>query len=411
MICGLLGAHLGHSYSPAIHGLLGNYEYRLFDKSPEEVEAFLRSGEFTGLNVTMPYKKAVIPYLDVLSPQASLLGAVNTIVRQEDGTLWGHNTDFFGFSYLLKQSQLALAGKKVLVLGSGGASATVQAVLRQHHARVTVISRQGENNYGNLELQKDAALIINTTPLGMYPHTGAAALDLRQFPHLERVLDVIYNPARTQLLLDAEALGIPGVGGLSMLVAQAWEASQCFTGQAIPTDVIPKITKALQARMENLVLVGMPGCGKTTLGRLAAEKMGRPFADADHYIEKHAGMSIPEIFEQFGEAHFRLLETEVLEELGKQSGLVIACGGGAVTQARNYPLLHQNGCIFWIQRELSALATQGRPLSKNLQELCNHRLSYYEAFADGRIINDSSLEAVTEKIVGLWEALHENTCY
>ncbi len=410
MICGLLGRRLGHSYSPAIHALLGSYEYRLFEKEPAEVEAFLKNGDFTGLNVTMPYKKAVIPYLDALSPQASLLGAVNTIVRQPDGTLWGHNTDYFGFSYLLKQSQLALAGKKVLVLGSGGASATVQAVLQQY-APVVVISRHGENNYENLELHKDASLIINTTPVGMFPDTGKAPVDLSPFSRLEGVLDVVYNPARTQLLLDAESLGIPAVGGISMLVAQAWEASHCFTREDLPTAVIPKITKTLLMNMENLILVGMPGCGKTTLGRLVAEKMGRPFADADHYIEEAAGMSIPEIFERFGEAHFRLLETRALEKLGKQSGLVISCGGGTVTQVQNYPLLHQNGRIFWIQRELSALATQGRPLSKNLQELYHQRLSYYEAFADGCIINDASLEAAVEKIVALWEALHENTCY
>ncbi len=411
MICGLLGRKLGHSYSPAIHRQLGDYEYRLFEREPEQLEAFLRSGEFTGLNVTIPYKKAVIPYLDILSPQAALFGGVNTIVRQEDGSLWGHNTDYFGFSYLLKECQLALAGKKVLVLGSGGASATVQAVLRQQHARVTVISRQGENNYENLELHKDAACIINTTPVGMYPNTGRAPVDLERFPRLEWVFDLIYNPARTQLLLDADRLGIPATGGLSMLVAQAWEASQCFTEADIPTAVIPKIAKDLQKHMENLVLVGMPGCGKTTLGRLAAQKMGRPFADADHYIEEQAGMSIPEIFDRFGEAHFRRLETQALEELGKQSGLVISCGGGTVTQPQNYPLLRQNGCIFWVQRDISALATQGRPLSKNLQEMYHQRLSYYEAFSDGCIINDSEPEAGAEKIIALWEELHEDTRY
>ena len=230
MRCGLLGRTLGHSYSPQIHRLLGDYEYDLFEKEPEEVASFLKSGDFTGLNVTIPYKKAVIPCLDALSPAAQALGAVNTIVRRADGTLFGHNSDYFGFAYLVRQSGLDVAGKKALVLGSGGASNTVVAVLKALGAEPVVISRSGENNYGNLSRHADASLIVNATPVGMYPNTGVSPVDLRQFPRLEGVLDVVYNPARTQLLLDAEALGLPCANGLWMLVAQAKESAEYFTG-------------------------------------------------------------------------------------------------------------------------------------------------------------------------------------
>ena len=227
MKCGLLGRKLGHSYSPQIHACLGNYSYTLFEKEPEEVADFLKSGDFTGLNVTIPYKKTVIPYLDELSPAAKKLGAVNTVVRREDGTLFGHNTDYFGFASLLKRSGLDVAGKKVLVLGSGGASNTVTAVLTGLGAEAVVISRSGENNYENLQRHEDAAVIVNATPVGMYPNTGVSPVDLKRFPKLEGVLDVIYNPARTQLLLGAEAMtklhdsrvavfGVGGVGGYTV---------------------------------------------------------------------------------------------------------------------------------------------------------------------------------------------------
>ena len=224
MKCGLLGRKLGHSYSPQIHALLGNYSYQLFEKEPEEIGDFLKNGDFTGLNVTIPYKKEVIPFLDELSPAAARLGAVNTIVRR-DGKLIGHNTDYFGFRRLVQESGLQVAGKKVLVLGSGGASSTAVAVLQELGAKVTVISRSGENNYENLDRHADAAVIANTTPVGMYPNTGKSALSLDGFPRLEGVLDAVYNPARTQILLDAERRGLAAVNGLWMMVAQAKELS------------------------------------------------------------------------------------------------------------------------------------------------------------------------------------------
>lgn len=364
MKCGLLGRKLGHSYSPQIHNLLGDYSYVLFEKEPEELENFLKNGDFSGLNVTIPYKKEVIPYLSELSPTAQKMGCVNTVLRRSDGTLYGHNTDYFGFTSLVRHAGLSVAGKKVLVLGSGGASNTAVAALKDLGASPVVISRSGENNYGNLHLHRDAAAIVNATPVGMYPNTGVSPIDLALFPHLEGVLDVIYNPARTQLLLDAEKLGIPRENGLWMLVAQAKEAAEVFTGGKISDEVIEKIYRELSHQMKNIVLIGMPGCGKTTIGTLLAEKLGRTLADADEKIIALAEKSIPDIFAQDGEPTFRDWETKALTELGKQSGLVIATGGGCVTQKRNYPLLHQNGYLVWLERDCSVLPTDGRPLSQ-----------------------------------------------
>ncbi len=405
MKCGLLGRRLGHSYSPAIHKMLGNESYTLFEKEPEELENFLKNGDFSGINVTIPYKKAVIPYLDELSPRARLLGAVNTVVRLPGGSLMGHNTDYFGFETLLARSGLSVSGKKALVLGSGGASNTVCAVLKQAGAQVVVISRGGENNYENLDRHRDAALIVNATPVGMFPENGKSPLSLRDFPDLEGVLDLIYNPARTALLLEAEERGLVWENGLTMLVAQAKESAEWFSGTPISQEVIPKICLALEKQMENLILIGMPGCGKSTVGRLLAAKMGRKFVDADLAIEEAAGRPIPEIFAQQGEAGFRALETGVLEELGKQSGLVIATGGGCVTRRENYRLLHQNGRIIWLRRSLEALPTGGRPLSQTtpLEEMYEKRRPLYGQFADFSVQNDGSPEEAAEKIRLYWE--------
>lgn len=405
MKCGLLGRKLGHSYSPQIHSYLGDYSYSLFEKEPEELEDFLKNGDFTGINVTMPYKKDVIPYLDELSPTARKMGAVNTIVRRADGTLCGHNTDYFGFASLVNRSGLQVNGKKVLVLGSGGASNTVAAVLRELGAHVTVISRSGENNYGNLHLHKDAAAVVNTTPVGMYPATGISPVDLKQFPALEGVLDVVYNPARTQLLLDAETRGLPCRNGLWMLVAQAKEAAECFTGTVMPDSVIESVYSRLSLQMQNIVLVGMPGCGKSTVAALLADKLGRKAVDADSRIVELAGKDIPRIFAEDGEEEFRRWETLALAELGKHSGTVIATGGGCVTRARNYPLLHQNGVIFWLKRELERLPTDGRPLSQSnaLADLYRIRKPLYGSFADHSIDNNGTPEETAAAIIACLE--------
>ena len=407
MQCGLLGRKLGHSYSPQIHNLLGDYSYVLFEKEPEELENFLKNGDFSGLNVTIPYKKEVIPYLSELSPTAKKMGCVNTVLRRSDGTLYGHNTDYFGFTSLVRHAGLSVAGKKVLVLGSGGASNTAVAALKDLGASPVVISRSGENNYGNLHLHRDAAAIVNATPVGMYPNTGVSPIDLGLFPHLEGVLDVIYNPARTQLLLDAEKLGIPRENGLWMLVAQAKEAAEVFTGGKISDEVIEKIYRELSHQMKNIVLIGMPGCGKSTIGTLLAEKLGRTLADADEKIISLAGKSIPDIFAQDGEPTFRDWETKALTDLGKQSGLVIATGGGCVTKKRNYPLLHQNGYLVWLERDCSVLPTDGRPLSQanDLGKMYAARKPLYEAFADIRVENTSTPEEAAQKILDALEEL------
>ena len=403
---GLLGRKLGHSYSPLIFGLMGGYRYDLFEREPERIEDLLKNGDFDGINVTIPYKKAVLPYLDSIDPLAARLGSVNTVVKR-GGKLCGYNSDYFGFLSLVERTKLDLAGKKVLVLGSGGASVTVCAVLQDLGARPAVISRSGENNYQNLHLHADAAAIVNTTPLGMYPNTGTAPLDVGQFPKLEGVLDLIYNPARTQLLLDCEKCSIPAWNGLWMLVAQAKKSAEWFMDTRLPDSLVPDIHRSLRSRMENIALVGMAGCGKSTLGRLLAKETGLKFVDADAEIEAKAGRSIPEIFAEEGEDAFRRLETEVLSELGKQSGLVIATGGGCVTRAENYPLLRQNSRILWLKRDPEKLPTAGRPLSQKTApaELYARRMPLYDRFSDAAVENEGTPGEALTKILKLLEVL------
>lgn len=402
MKCGLLGETLGHSYSPQIHGYLGSYSYQLFEKQPNELGDFLLNGNFHGLNVTIPYKKAVIPYLAELSPVAARLGAVNTVVRREDGSLIGHNTDYFGFRTMVEASGLKVKGKKVLILGSGGASNTAVAVMQELGGEVVIISRSGENNYSNLSKHRDAAVIVNTTPVGMYPNVADSPLSLEQFSALEGVLDLIFNPARTRLLQEAETRGLVAMNGLLMLVAQAKESAEWFTGGAIDQELIGSIHQKLQKQMENIILIGMPGCGKTSVAAELSRLTGKEVVDADAEIVAAAGRSIPEIFAQEGEEAFRKLETTVLQQLGKRSGIILSTGGGCVTRKENYPLLHQNGRIFWLQRDISALPTDGRPISQksDLNELYEIRRPLYEAFADQVIENNGTLADAANQILG-----------
>ena len=400
--CGLLGEKLGHSYSPAIHALLGDYEYRLYEKAPSEVEAFLRSGDFDGLNVTIPYKKTVLPLCAELSDEARAIGSVNTLVRRADGTLFGDNTDAWGFRYLLSSAGIDPTGRKALVLGSGGASVMAVYVLKKLGAgSVTVISRSGPDNYGNLDRHADAELIVNTTPVGMYPGNGASPLDLTAFPHCAGVADVVYNPARTALLLQAEALGIPCSGGLGMLVGQALRSSERFQGRTLDTSLVGDITEKLRKESGNIILIGMPGCGKSTVAARLSELTGRPVLDADARAAELAGKTIPEIFAESGEEGFRALETKALSELGRASGTIIATGGGCVTREENYPLLRQNGTIFWLRRDVSVLPRDGRPLSRNadLAAMYARRAPFYERFADVLIENDRTPDEAARSIL------------
>lgn len=399
--CGLLGEKLGHSYSPAIHAELGAYEYRLYEKTPEALAEFLRSGCFDGLNVTIPYKKAVLPFCAELSETAHRVGCVNTLVRRADGTLYGDNTDVFGFSRMLASTGVDARGKKALVFGSGGASGTAQDVLTRAGAQVVCISRSGSDNYDNLDRHADAAILVNTTPLGMYPGNGSAPVDLTRFPHCVCVLDVVYNPARTALLLQAEALGIAHAGGLEMLVAQAVRSSELFTGAAIADETIARLTRKLALSMQNIVLIGMPGCGKSTIGQALAAQLGRTFFDADAAVEAAAGRSIPEIFRLEGEEGFRRAETAALDALAKRSGCVISTGGGCVTRAENYPLLHQNSHIVWLRRDLSRLPRNGRPLSMqaDLTQMYAAREPLYRRFADCTVDNDGRPEETVAQIL------------
>ena len=400
--CGLLGEKLGHSYSPQIHSMLADYEYKLFEKSPEELEDFLKSGEFDGLNVTIPYKKSVMPYCAELSPTAAQIGSVNTIVRRSDGSLYGDNTDAFGFENLIVHNGIEVKGKKALVLGTGGASVTAQAVLKNLGAsEVVVISRKGEDNYENIAKHADAEIIANTTPVGMYPNNGKAAVDLTQFPKLSGVLDVVYNPARTALLLQAEKLCIPCAGGLYMLVSQAKRSCELFTGNSIPDSEIDRIERVLSHQMQNIVIIGMPGSGKTAVSTMLAERLGRKIFDTDTIVSEKAGVTIPEIFATQGEAGFRKLETEATAEVGKLSGNIISTGGGVVTVADNYELLHQNGVIVWIERDTNKLARDGRPisLSSDLNELYAARLPLYERFADIKADNNGDINDTVNAIM------------
>ena len=406
MKCGLLGEHLGHSFSPQIHRLLADYSYRLFEMPEGEVSSFLKSDSFDAINVTIPYKKTVMPYLREISGEARRIGSVNTITRLKDGGLRGDNTDYFGFSYMLDKSGISVKGKKVLVLGSGGASETARTVCADREARsVVVISRSGKDNYTNLCNHADAEVIVNTTPVGMFPNNGVAPVKLSDFPALEGVLDMIYNPARTQFLLDAKRLGIPHINGLYMLVAQAKKACEIFLDTAIADSVIDKITSSIEAQTGNIILVGMPGCGKSSLGELLADKLNRELIDTDGMIVKKAKMIIPEIFAKFGEEYFRGLEHEAICEAGRQSGKIISTGGGAVTRFENYEPLHQNGKIFFVHRTLSELPTDGRPISQSndLRELYNKRLPLYRRFCDKEIDNNRSLQETADEIIKIYQ--------
>lgn len=397
---GLLGEKLGHSFSPQIHRALADYDYQLYPTPPEAVEALFRQRAFRGLNVTIPYKQTVIPLCDEVDPAAAEIGAVNTVVNR-NGRLIGYNTDIDGLLYMARRAGVELSGKKVVILGSGGTSRTARAAARAMGAsEIVVVSRGGENNYENLSRHADAGVLINTTPVGMYPNCGRAAVSLEHFPRLTGVLDVVYNPLRTALLMEAEARGLPCSCGLPMLVAQAKRAAERFTGSSIPDSRTEEILAQLTAQLRNIVLIGMPGCGKTTVGQALAEALGKQFLDLDGEIIKKAGKSIPDIFAQDGEAAFRQLESQVVRHAGSRTGYVISTGGGVVTRRENYAPLHQNGVILHLRRELDRLPTEGRPLSRStaLADMWKTRAPLYADFADVAVDNNGPLERTIETI-------------
>ena len=397
---GLLGERLGHSFSPQIHRDLAGYDYQLLPTPPEAVEDLFARRAFQGLNVTIPYKRTVMPLCDEIDPRAAAIGAVNTVVNR-NGRLTGYNTDIDGFLYMARRAGVDMTGKKVVILGSGGTSRTTRAAAGELGAReIITVSRRGEDNYQNLSRHADAQVLVNTTPVGMYPNWGQSPVSLESFPALEGVLDVVYNPLRTALLLQAEERGLPCSCGLPMLVAQAKRAAELFTGQNIGDSRTEAVLHGLRRQLTSIVLIGMPGCGKTTVGRALAEKLGRTFVDLDEEIVRRAGMPIPEIFAREGEAGFRERESALVREFGERTGLVVSTGGGVVTRRENYIPLKQNGLLLHLRRDPAALPTDGRPLSQATapEELWRRRAPLYAAFADGEIDNNGTLAGTLEQI-------------
>ena len=397
---GLLGERLGHSFSPQIHRDLAGYDYQLLPTPPEAVEGLFARRAFQGLNVTIPYKRTVMPLCDEIDPRAAAIGAVNTVVNQ-NGRLTGYNTDIDGFLYMARRAGVDMAGKKVVILGSGGTSRTARAAAGELGAReIITVSRHGEDNYQNLSRHADAQVLVNTTPVGMYPNWGQSPVSLESFPALEGVLDVVYNPLRTALLLQAEERGLPRSCGLPMLVAQAKRAAELFTGRNIDDSRTEAVLHGLREQLTSIVLIGMPGCGKTTVGRALAGKLGRTFVDLDEEIVRRAGMPIPEIFAREGEAGFRERESALVREFGERTGLVVSTGGGVVTRRENYIPLKQNGLLLHLRRDPAALPTDGRPLSQVTapEELWRRRAPLYAAFADGEIDNNGTLAGTLEQI-------------
>ncbi len=400
---GLIGEKLGHSYSPLIHTMLATYRYELREIAPAELDDFLTARDFRGLNVTIPYKKAVIPYCATLSDTAREVGSVNTLIKRADGTLYGHNTDIGGLICMLRGAGIDPAGRKAVILGSGGSSLTARAALRRLGAReIVVVSRSGPVDYDALYREHaDAQVLINTTPVGMYPGNGQSPVVLSRLPRLCGVADMIYNPEKTALAQEAEARGIPCVTGLAMLVAQAREAAELFTGSEIPESRDREVIGAIRRETANLILIGMPGSGKSSIGRAAARELGRRFVDCDEEIERQAGMTIPEIFARYGEARFREIEQQTVAAVCRESGRVIATGGGAVLREENVRAMRQNGRLCLLQRPLESLARDGRPLSSSgdtVQRLWQERRERYLAAADFTVENLTTREAAVQAV-------------
>ena len=406
-VYGLLGATLSHSYSEEIHkelGLRGKvaYDYKLHEIDPEHLEEFLSRTDIQGLNVTMPYKTAVLAFCQEISDDVLRIGAANTIVMKK-GKLCAYNTDIAGFKYMVYKSDIDVAGKKAIILGKGGASKAARCALEDLGAKnIVVISRGEPNDFDTISLHSDAEIIVNTTPVGMYPETLESLVSLKDFPRCSGVIDVVYNPLRTALLLEAERLGIPHVGGLSMLVAQARETYNIFFNRSMIDAVVDDVIEKFYKDNQNIILTGMPGCGKTTIAKAISDITGREMIDIDKVIEQQEHSSVAEIITKRGEDEFRRLEHLAILESCKQSGKVIALGGGAVLDRDNYPALHQNGKIFYIRREVDLLPTDDRPLSKSpetLKEMQKIRLPLYQEIADVEVENNGEIEDAVKAVL------------
>lgn len=402
---GLIGKTLKHSYSKVIHEQFNRYDYDLYSLESDELKSFLDS-DIRGFNVTIPYKKQIIEYLTDVQGVAKEIGAVNTVVKKGKDII-GYNTDFEGMKYMLSRAGITITDKVVMVLGSGGTSNTAVALLKSLNAKkILIVSRTGEINYSNCYDNTDVQVIINTTPVGMYPNTDACPIDLERFSNLEGVADVIYNPSTTKLLFEAKRLGIKCTNGLPMLVAQAKFASDLFVEESMADGVIEKVLSNLEKGMKNILFIGMPGCGKSTIAKKVATLLGRELIDTDQEIEKREGKDIPTIFATSGEKYFRAKESQVLSDVCSLSGKVIATGGGVVENIQNKFDIVKNSIVFYIKRDIKSLSRKGRPLSKDLdsvKELFQRRKPLYEQFCDIQIDNDSDVESAVNKVIKEYE--------
>jgi shikimate dehydrogenase len=388
---------------------LGGYNYGLFEVEPEELDDFFSCEKFHGINVTIPYKQDVMRFCAEISSVAKEIGSVNTILRKPDGTLFGDNTDAAGFEKMVYQLGVPVEGKKIIIFGNGGSSLSVYYVMKKLNAgEITTVSIE-DNNADFLANHTNAEILVNCTPVGMYPNTDESPVSLELFPNLQGVLDLVYNPTRTRLLAEAERREVPNIGGLLMLVGQAAVSSEIFTSRDIKEKKERQVLNKLRRNMENIILIGMPGCGKSTHGRIIAESLKKTFVDTDTEIEKESGCTIPEIFEREGEAGFREKETAVIAKFGKESGLVIATGGGCVTRNENYFHLHQNGIIIFTPRDTDLLAREGRPLSQgDLEKMHDTRLPMYLSFADASVRVESNPKWVSERILEVIDEIYSD---
>ena len=401
---GLIGEKLGHSFSKIIHEKIADYTYELKEISKENLDSFMRAKDFSCINVTIPYKEDVIPYLDYVDSAAKAMGAVNTIVNR-DGKFYGYNTDFYGMKLMIEKNDFDLKDSKVLILGSGGTAKTSKAVSEALGAReIIIVSRSGEVNYSNVsDLHADADFIINTTPCGMYPNNDTYAIDPALFPSLKGIIDAVYNPLKTMIVSKGEELGIKGITGLYMLIAQAVLASEKFMDKSLDVEKISdEIFAEITREKQNIVLIGMPGSGKSTIGKALAEKLGRYFIDTDDVITEKYGV-ISDIFAKNGEAYFRDIETEAVKATAKNGGIVIATGGGAILRKENVTALKQNGVIFFLNRPLEdIIPTSDRPLSSDIESLrkrFEERYPIYKATGDFEIAIDGNVENAVNRIL------------